>query len=76
MYLLTCGSFKSATKFGSAKGKVTNYVYENHKIDWVRNLQIRKVPHLWKVRKSIKLLKSANLRICDLRNLFADLWFI
>ncbi len=38
----------------------------------VRKSQIRKVSHLWKVRKYNKLFKAANLRICDLRNLFAD----
>jgi hypothetical protein len=34
--------------------------------------QISKVSQLWKVCKSKKLLRSENLRICDLRNLFAD----
>jgi hypothetical protein len=33
---------------------------------------IRKVTHWRKVRKSNKLFKSANLRICDLRNLFTN----
>ncbi len=33
---------------------------------------VRKLPHLRKVRKYKKELKSVNLRICDLRNLFAD----
>ncbi len=33
----------------------------NHKKDWVRKLQIRKVLHVHKVRKSNKLFKSANL---------------
>ena len=32
----------------------------------------RKSAHLRKVRKSNKLFKSAHLRICNLRNLFAD----
>jgi hypothetical protein len=43
---------------------------------WARKSQIRKVPHLRKVRKSNKIFKSANLQICDLQNLFADrhLW--
>ncbi len=40
--------------------------------DWVRKSQIRKVSHLRNVCKSNKLFKSANLRICDLRNLPAD----
>ncbi len=44
MYLLTCGSFKSATKLGSANGKSTNYESANHKIEWARNLQIRSAP--------------------------------
>jgi hypothetical protein len=39
---------------------------------WVRKSQIRKVSHLRKVRKSVTLFKSANLRICDLRNQVAD----
>jgi hypothetical protein len=39
---------------------------------WVRKAQIRKLPYLRKARKSNKLGKSANIRICDLRNLFAD----
>jgi hypothetical protein len=60
MHLQTGGSFKSATKLGSANGKSTNYESANHKIEWVRDLQIRKGSHLWKVRKSIKLFKSAN----------------
>jgi hypothetical protein len=42
------------------------------KKDWVRKSQIRKVPRLRLVRKSNKLYKSAHLRICDLRFLFAD----
>jgi hypothetical protein len=37
----------------------------------VHKPQICKMPNLRKVRKSKKI-KSANLRICDLRNLFAD----
>ncbi len=34
--------------------------------------QIRKMSYLRKVRKSNQLQYSANLRICNLRNLFAD----
>jgi hypothetical protein len=45
----------------------------NHKKDWVRKSQTCKVPHLLKVSKSNKLFKSANLQVCDLRNLFTDL---
>jgi hypothetical protein len=37
----------------------------NHK-QFGAQLRMRKVPHLSKVRKSIKLFKSANLRICEL----------
>jgi hypothetical protein len=43
----------------------------NHKT-WVRKSQIRKGSHLRKVHKSNKLFKFANLRICDLQNLFTD----
>ncbi len=46
MYVLTCGSFKSATKLGPANGKSTNYESANHKIDWAPNLQIRSAPFL------------------------------
>ncbi len=38
----------------------------------IRNSQLRKVSHLRKVRKSNNLFKLANLRICDLWNLFAN----
>jgi hypothetical protein len=44
-------------------------VLANHKR--VRK-QIRKVSQFRKVRKSNKLFKSTNLRICNLRKLFAD----
>ncbi len=40
---------------------------ENHKKDWIRKSQIRKVPHLRKVRKSNKSFKTANLWSCDVR---------
>ncbi len=56
MYLRTRGSFKSA----------------NHQNNWVRKSQIRSVSHFRKVRKSNKLFNDTNLRICSLRNLFAD----
>ncbi len=42
----------------------------NHKNDWVRKLQIRKVSHLRNVLKSKKIIKPAGLRICDF---FAEL---
>ncbi len=41
------------------------------KKSWVHKSQIRKVSHLRKIPISNKLFKFANLRICDLRNLFA-----
>jgi hypothetical protein len=44
----------------------------NHKKDWVRKSQGREVSHLRNFRKSSKLFKSANLRICDLLKFFAD----
>ncbi len=37
----------------------------------VRKSQICKLPHLLKVRKSKIKIKSTNLQICDLRNLFS-----
>ncbi len=40
--------------------------------DWARKTHIRKLPHLRNVRKVKKFCKSANFRICFLRNLFAD----
>jgi hypothetical protein len=55
MYLRTCGSYKSA----------------NHRKDWVRKLQIRKVLLLRSVRKSNKLFKSESLWIFVSQNLFA-----
>ncbi len=39
---------------------------------WIRKSQIHIGSHLPKVSKSNKLFKSANLRVCDLRNLLAD----
>jgi hypothetical protein len=53
MYLWFCESFK----------------FRKSQKAWVRKSQIRKVPHLKKVRKSNKLLKFTNLRICE----FAEL---
>jgi hypothetical protein len=55
------------------------FKYANHKKDKIRKSQIRKFALKFKyanhkkdrIRKS-KSAKSANLRICDLRNLFAD----
>jgi hypothetical protein len=44
-------------KLGSTNRKTTNYKSANHKKDWVRKLQLRKVPHLQKVSKSNKLFK-------------------
>jgi hypothetical protein len=56
MCLQTWGSFKSA----------------NHKKDWVRKSQIRKVSHLRKVHKSNKLFKVSKFAVCVLLNLLAD----
>jgi hypothetical protein len=68
-YFRTSGSLKSAKNLGSANRKSTNYKSGNHK-----NIgsQIRNVPHLRNLRKYNKLFRSANVRICNLRNLFAD----
>ncbi len=55
MNLRTCGSFKSA----------------NHKKDWVRKSQIRKVSHLLKVRKSKN---SLNPQICGFAICGTCLW--
>jgi hypothetical protein len=63
MYLQICETLKSSITAGSSDTKSTNYKSANHK-----KSQIRRLPHLRKVRKSNKLFKSANLRICDLRN--------
>ncbi len=52
--------------------KEKSYVFADLRKFQVRKSQICKGSHLRKVRKSNKLCKSANLRICDLRNLFAD----
>jgi hypothetical protein len=48
--------------------------FKSRKNNWVRKKQIIKLPNLRKVRtpQSLTNFKSANLRICDLRNLFAD----
>ncbi len=64
MFLQACGSFKFAKTLGSENCKSTNYKSVNHKKDWVLKSQIRKMPHLRKVRKSYKLFKDANLGIC------------
>jgi hypothetical protein len=44
----------------------------NHKKYCVRKTANPKLPHLRKIRKYNKFFKSENLRICDLRNLFAE----
>jgi hypothetical protein len=56
MYLRSCGSYKS----------------ESHKKIYVLKSKNRKEQDLLKVRKSYKLFKSANVRLCDSRNFFAD----
>jgi hypothetical protein len=65
-YLRICGSFKSANNWvcKSQIHKSQKYV--------VRKLQIRKLPNLRKFPEYKKKHSSAKLRICDLRNLFAD----
>ncbi len=62
---------KYVKKVGSANRKSTNYKICKSQKGWVRQWQIGKLPHFWKVRKSNKLLKSAILQICDLRTLFS-----
>ncbi len=59
---------------GGFKSEKNNWVWISQNIYGLQiaNLQIRKLPHLRKVRKSLKTFgKSRNLRICDLGNLFA-----
>ncbi len=68
--ILLCRSFKSATnnwvrKSQIRKSKNTLYI-------WSANRKIANCHILRKVCKSILKIKSANLRICDLRNFFAD----
>ncbi len=71
MYLLSCRSFKSAKKAWVRKSQKIHklQLHVSSKKDWARKSQIREVLHLGKVRKSKKFC-SANLGICDLRNLF------
>jgi hypothetical protein len=65
MYLRTVESFMSANrkKIGFANPQ---------RVTFAEGPQIRKGSHLRKVRKTNKVFSSTNLRICDLRNLFAD----
>ncbi len=65
MYLWTCWSFKSAKKWQSwvANRKFTNYEYANQKKIGSANRKYAKC-HIFGT--------PANLRICDLRKLFAD----
>ncbi len=63
---------KSRKKTQIFKSKIHKLQIRNKKNDWIRKSQIHKLPHLRKVRKSIKSFRSANLWIFDLRNLFAD----
>jgi hypothetical protein len=69
MYLHT---FKSAKKAWVSKSSNSQIIYL-----LIAKKQIQKEPHLRKIRKSNKLSKFENLRvcdlrICDLRNLFVD----
>jgi len=72
--LSTLSAYQRASEISTCFVVSTNYksAIANGKKDWVRKSKIRKVTHLRKVRKSDKLYKPAQLRICDLRNLFAD----
>ncbi len=72
----TCKHSTSLSNFGQPLQKIVLNIAGHPDIcgsfqsqGWVQKSQIRKVPHL---RKSNKLFKIANLRIFDLRNLFAD----
>ncbi len=66
MYLRIRGIFKSSKNWvrKSQIGKSQKYM--------VRKSQIRQLPHLQKVRKFMKKIRSAKLRICHWRNSFAD----
>ncbi len=55
----------------SGKIRDQNHISANCQKYWARKSEIRKLPHLRKVCKSYKFCKSANSRICYLRNLFA-----
>jgi hypothetical protein len=57
-------------KSQTRKSQIRKFV--NRKEYMVRISQIRKLPHLEKVCKSKKKIKSANLQICDLRNLISN----
>jgi hypothetical protein len=48
------------------------FKFANHKKDWVRKNRKSAKCHICGKSKSNKFCKSANLRICDLRNLSAD----
>ncbi len=58
--LQICGSWKSATNIGSANRKLAN---RTKNIGSVRNSQIFKLPHMWKVSKCNTFCKSTILRI-------------
>jgi hypothetical protein len=66
MHLRICGSFKSTKTIGSS-----NLKSANRKNIWSTNCKFANC-HICGSSENYYLIKSANLQICDLRNLFAD----
>jgi len=66
------GNFKSAKKLGSASRKFTNCRSANHKKEWVRKSQIAKRHSIGTSVNLKKSFKPANVRILNLKDLFAD----
>jgi hypothetical protein len=66
MSLRTCGVVSSQ------KGLGPQITKSQSTIPQITKRLSPQVPHLRKVRKYNKIYKSANFRICDLQNLFAD----
>ncbi len=67
MFLRICGNFTSAKSNWARKSQK---IYKSQKYV-IRKSQISKLTDLQKFRK-YKKIKSANLQICGLRNVFAD----
>jgi len=65
-------TFEVRSKVWVRKSQIPKLKICKSKKDGVHKSQTCKVPNLRKVRKSNKLFRSADLRICSLRNLFAD----
>ncbi len=63
--------FKFAKKLGSANSKPTNYKSANCK-KWCPQIADPQSTALAEGSQIFKIFKSANLRFCKLRNLFAD----